>query len=270
MPPIVDSTAEYDDKRVQLYNSIKEYASAGYTKRNIAKILHCSRNTVTKYLTDDFDALCRKDFHSGADKYYDFIIKSLEAGMSRKDVYRTIILHGYKGGQTAAYDYMNRIIDRFQIDVAIYKSSTPEAIQKKKSLEKYDHISRSGVFRFLWMGLEITAVHKIYLMNTYPKLKELYVCIREFRQIFTKKNMSLLYLFIEKYKKSELKLLVTFANGLEKDISAVENSVASPLSNGLVEGNNSKLKMVKRTMYGRCSRELLEAKLIYSPKRING
>lgn len=28
-------------------------------------------------------------------------------------------------------------------------------------------------------------------------------------------------------------------------------------------GTNSKLKMVKRTMYGRCSKELLEAKLMY-------
>ncbi|MEG1669396.1 transposase [Chryseobacterium sp.] len=37
----------------------------------------------------------------------------------------------------------------------------------------------------------------------------------------------------------------------EKDLDAVENSVASSLSNGFVEGTNSKLKMVKRTMYGK-------------------
>ena len=30
----------------------------------------------------------------------------------------------------------------------------------------------------------------------------------------------------------------------------------------IVEGTNSKLKMIKRTMYGRCSRKLLEAKLM--------
>ena len=50
---------------------------------------------------------------------------------------------------------------------------------------------------------------------------------------------------------------------LEEDIYAVENAVASNLSNGFVEGTNSKLKMVKRTMYGRCSKQLLEAKLMY-------
>ena len=69
---------------------------------------------------------------------------------------------------------------------------------------------------------------------------------------------------IEKYKNSDLKELSRFASGLEKDLSAVENAVASPLSNGFVEGTNSKLKMIKRTMYGRCGKELLAAKLILS------
>ena len=46
------------------------------------------------------------------------------------------------------------------------------------------------------------------------------------------------------------------------ELEAVENAVSSPLSNGFVEGTNSKLKMVKRTMYGRCSRQLLAAKLM--------
>ena len=87
-------------------------------------------------------------------------------------------------------------------------------------------------------------------------------CIQEFREIFQKKNMPYLYLFIEKYKNSDLKELSRFASGLEKDLSAVENAVASPLSNGFVEGTNSKLKMIKRTMYGRCGKELLTAKLI--------
>src|SRR5699024_3628314 len=44
---------------VQLYNNIREYAAAGYSKREIAKILHCGRNTVTKYLNGDCKSLCK-------------------------------------------------------------------------------------------------------------------------------------------------------------------------------------------------------------------
>lgn len=74
--------------------------------------------------------------------------------------------------------------------------------------------------------------------------------------------MPYLYLFIEKYKNSDLKELSRLASGLEKDLSTVENAIASSLSNGFVEGTNSKLKMIKRTMYGRYGKELLTAKLI--------
>ena len=40
-----------------------------------------------------------------------------------------------------------------------------------------------------------------------------------------------------------------FVRGLSRDGNAVENAVAYPFSNSFVEGANSKLKMLKRTMY---------------------
>ena len=97
-------------------------------------------------------------------QFYDYIIKELSSGVSRKDVLRSLISKGYKGGHTAAYDYMNKIIERFNIDIAVYKSSSSDAIQKKKKLQKYDHLSRNGIFRFLWMNQEITDRHKSYLV----------------------------------------------------------------------------------------------------------
>ena len=233
----MDNSIEYNPKSVQLYNNIREYAAAGYSKREIAKILHCGRNTVTKYLNGDYESLCKRDYRSGMDQFYDDIIKELNAGVSRKDVYCHLLKKGYMGKHSAAYDYMNKIIKREHIDIAVYKSSSAEVIQKRKKLQQYDHVSRAGIFRFLWMNSDLSKAHCTYIMEHYPKIRQLDICIREFRNI----------------------------EGLEKDIEAVENSVASPLSNGFVEGTNNKLKMIKRTMYGRCSRQLLEAKLMYRP-----
>lgn len=152
-------------KNVQLYNAIHEYDGVGYSKRAIAKMVYCGRNTVTKYLNGDYESLCRKDFRSGMDQFYNHIISELSAGTSRKDVYRDLLTKGYQGGQTTAYDYMNKMIERFHIDIAVYKSTSAESVQKKKQLQGYDHLSRSGVFRFLWMNTEITAMHKAYLID---------------------------------------------------------------------------------------------------------
>lgn len=88
-------------------------------------------------------------------------------------------------------------------------------------------------------------------------------CIREFRNVFENRSVPLLYLFIEKYKGESIKSLNSFAKGLERDIDAVENAVAYDYSNRFVEGTNSRLKMIKRTMYGRYGKKLLEAKLCY-------
>ncbi|WP_157862845.1 transposase [Desulfofarcimen acetoxidans] len=48
-----------------------------------------------------------------------------------------------------------------------------------------------------------------------------------------------------------------------KDFIAVKNSVISEYSNGFIEGNNNRLKMIKHTMYGRAGLDLLRAKIIY-------
>lgn len=136
-------------------------------------------------------------------QFYDYIIKELSSGVSRKDVFRSLIQKGYKGGQTAAYDYMNKIVERFHIDIAVYRSSSTDAIQKKKKIQKYDHISRNGIFSFLWMNHEITDRHKSYLMDTYPQLRTLKSCIQEFREIFQKKTYRT-YIFLLKNTKTAI------------------------------------------------------------------
>ena len=260
----VENFLKYKERQVQIYESVHELHAAGYSNRKIAKLIGISRTTVVKYVHGEFEALCQKEFRSSMHTYHDYIVKSLQSGMSRKDIYLSVVAQGYQGKQTAAYDYMNKVVEFYSIDVSIYKSSSADAIQRKKDLQKYDYLTRSELFKFLWMNCEISPAHKDYVFSKYPQLYELNICIKEFRQIFNEKRMPQLYLFIEKYKESGIKALSAFAKGLENDMEAVENAVSSDLSNGFVEGTVNKLKMTKRVMYGRCRRVLLAAKLMYS------
>ena len=132
--------------------------------------------------------------------------------------------------------------------------------------QAHDYIKRSRIFKFLWMGEPLEDHQKEQLFMMFPILGELYVAIQEFRQIFNERSLPFLYLFVDKFKHSELKPIVSFANGLENDIEAIENAVTSPFSNGFVEGTISKLKMKKRVMYGRAQINLLASKMMYEPK----
>ena len=134
--------------------------------------------------------------------------------------------------------------------------------EKRKEILKYCYVSRKEVFRYLWMGEGLTDAQRTWIFDKYPVVFTLYNCIHEFREIFREGHQSLMIGFIEKYRCSGIKLLEGLANSFEKDIDAILNAVTSRLSNGFVEGTNSKLKMIKRTMYGRCGRMLLSAKLM--------
>ena len=57
-------------------------------------------------------------------------------------------------------------------------------------------------------------------------------------------------------------LLASFAAGVRKERSTVMAAIASPWSNGQTEGQITKLKLVKRQMYGRAKIDLLEARLL--------
>lgn len=53
-----------------------------------------------------------------------------------------------------------------------------------------------------------------------------------------------------------------FANGVTKYKAAVSAAITSSWSNAQTEGQITKLKLVKRQMYGRGNIELLQARLI--------
>jgi hypothetical protein len=57
-------------------------------------------------------------------------------------------------------------------------------------------------------------------------------------------------------------LIASFASGITKDIAAVHAALLQPWSNGQTEGQITKLKLVKRQMYGRAKIDLLQARLI--------
>jgi transposase len=60
-------------------------------------------------------------------------------------------------------------------------------------------------------------------------------------------------------------LLASFANGITRDRAAVRAAITEPWSNGQTEGQITKLKLVKRQMYGRGKLDLLQARLIGAP-----
>ena len=58
--------------------------------------------------------------------------------------------------------------------------------------------------------------------------------------------------------------LESFAEGLKKDLAAVQAALDTPWSTSPVEGQISRLKTIKRTMYGRAGFSLLRSRILHA------
>ena len=68
--------------------------------------------------------------------------------------------------------------------------------------------------------------------------------------------------WLESAMNSSIKAFQTFAKGLIEDYNAVKAGVTLDVSNGQVEGQNNRLKMLKRQMFGRAGLDLLAKRFI--------
>jgi transposase len=92
-----------------------------------------------------------------------------------------------------------------------------------------------------------------------PLLIEAREFIAAFQAMIRKRTMDAFDPWLEQAKSS---LIASFANGILKDKAAVVAAITSPWSNGQTEGQITKLKLIKRQMYGRGKIDLLQARVI--------
>jgi transposase len=106
------------------------------------------------------------------------------------------------------------------------------------------------------------------LKGIYPIIQILIAFLNDFYVWLDMNDEAGLENFIEKYKDSEIDAISQFARGLIKDYDAVRNCLLYPhISNGPIEGINSKTKQVHRRGGGRASVELLCAFRVLASKK---
>ncbi|MBU3087644.1 transposase [Clostridium gasigenes] len=129
-------------------------------------------------------------------------------------------------------------------------------------------ISRYTFLKYFWDSKKITTLKEKELLDEslvkYPHLNEIKVTISGFREIFKNRSVILLNEWLDYYENSSIKQIKSFVNGVRKDYQSVNNCVIYSYNNGVLEGNVNRLKMIKRTMYGRASFHLLRQKVLFN------
>jgi transposase len=104
------------------------------------------------------------------------------------------------------------------------------------------------------------------LCHLFPQIERAKELAQEFGRIVRERLSNQFNEWLRSAAQSKLKEFVSFARGLSEDYGAVMNALRYDWSNGQLEGQVNRLKLIKRQMYGRAKFDLLRARVLHSTK----
>lgn len=239
-----------DDKiRIKRFNQLKQLQGKGYSIRAMARHLGMHRQTVKKYL--DMESLPRKSIGTGnvVEQYFLYIKKRMgeEPGLLLKTLWCELKEQGYPGAYSTLADALKYYNIRIRKKAVLTrKLPTRAGALFKPSTAAILFISGTDKLGFA-QRKSIEGICKAS-----ETLKEAWRLSQSFRRMMVDKSgTSNLKQWIDQSIKSGISEMASFAKGLLTDYRAIENALSLNWSNGPVEGNVNRLKMIKRQMYGR-------------------
>ena len=100
------------------------------------------------------------------------------------------------------------------------------------------------------------------VLTATPEIEQAHVAIQAFRHLLRERDSEALEPWLATAEGSAVRELRAFAASLRKDQAAVQAALDYPWSSGRVEGHITRIKLVKRQMYGRGSVDLLERRVM--------
>jgi transposase len=102
------------------------------------------------------------------------------------------------------------------------------------------------------------------LCRLFPRIERAKELAQAFTRIVRERSSNKFNEWLRAAMRSKLKEFESFARGLSEDYKAVKNALRYEWSNGQLEGQVNRLKLIKRMMYGRAKFALLRARVLHS------
>ncbi len=122
---------------------------------------------------------------------------------------------------------------------------------------------RASPRQVVWFMLKDTPSAKDFLEKVYrasPEIARIAQLAHDFFRIIRERNLPALMPWIEAAKRTAL---TGFASRLERDLEAASAALTLPWSQGHVEGQVHRLKLIKRQMHGRAGFDLLRLRVLH-------
>ena len=247
-------------RRLALYSQVVELSQQGGTIQGIAKHLQISRQTVRKFVQRPSFPEWHKAFRtkSTIDPYRPSLQERWLAGCrTTNQLWKELQERGFPGSWMMVYRWV-----QLQQDEGVGPADTSQQNHKKATATTKAPRHLAWWFLTDPDQLEKREQRTLSLLRRNKTLAHADELTQQFVAMLKDRNAGLIDTWLFDCQVSEVSDLVTFAQGLEKEGSALHAAFTLPYSNGPVEGKMNKLKYMKRSMYGRSGFPLLRQKVL--------
>jgi len=249
-------------KRYARYCQVLALHHQGVSQKQIAKTLKINPVTIRTFVrAGTFPERATSRRQSQLDPYVAYLHQRWIAGCKNPtQLWHEIVPQGYGGTSRMVQRYIAWLGQRL-------KALTPE--QRAQFLQAESTFKTPSVRRATFWLLKpaeaLTPEQEAFitqLCTLSTEIKEVRALSHAFEWMLRERHAGGLLKWLDNVEQSTVPELRSFATGLRHDAAAVTAALTYEWSNGQVEGQINKLKLIKRQMYGRAKLDLLKARLL--------
>ena len=272
VPPARDTQRRRDQERSQSrraqrlarYEEVQRLHQAGWPDSAIAREMALDRGTVQKWRQSSGFPERRPRTRQGRqiDAYQAYLADRWAAGCyNARQLWQEIRAQGYRGGYSQVAAYLAE--ERQAAGQPARRGGGGRTAQRKTAVPGAREL-RWLLWRPVaeWSDDEYSLVLRLGRQS--EELTVAYGLVVDFQALLHERRPGELANWVQRALASGLRELGRFARGVVRDFAAVYAGMAGIYSNGPVEGQVNRLKMLKRQLFGRANFDLLRLRVLYT------
>jgi transposase len=255
------------ERRLATFAKVHELYAQGWSFASIARMLGMNKKTVRQFAqSEQFpESRPRSDRGRKLAPYVPYLQAQWAAGEHNiAHLYQTIRTQGYRGSETSVRTYLTSL--REEIGPARHpRRYYPPVSRQKKRQQRLAVSSRRATWLMMRRPEELSDEDQQMLAlvrEAHAQVKAACLLTQAFSHMIRSRNASALEPWLEEAESLGVPELRTFAAGIRRDQAAVLAALTYEWSQGPVEGQIHRLKLLKRQAYGRAGFELLRHRVL--------
>lgn len=259
-------------KRKHRFDQVRQLRDDGLTISAIANMMGLDRKTIRTYSNAE---RCPSGQRNGPRRrmrklapYQDYLLQhGLEGKRTIRQLWRDIQAEGFTGSLSTVATFIAAVRCAPSAPTKTPLHSLPPAVTKADKLTP-----RRATWLLLSRPDDLTDEQRQQvrqITQLYPEIANMAAEAQAFAALLRQHTVEAFDGWLHRTCHSTIRELRIVARGIQRDYAAVKAALELPYSNGMVEGCVNRLKLMKRSMFGRAKFDLLRLRVLARPQSLS-